>query len=101
MREFDQAQINAHDAMENLTEHIRMRNGVFSEESDTCQHKAALHANTKELEECRQTGGMEFEQAQSNAEHIDRAHALTYSRVEKVFERLFSFRKFWRREHFC
>ena len=33
----------------NLTEHSQMHDDVFSEESDTFQHGAALHANTKEL----------------------------------------------------
>ena len=45
-----------------------MRDDAFSEESDTYQHDAALHANTENLTERRQTDMMEFDRAQPNTD---------------------------------
>ena len=45
-----------------------MRDGVFSEESDTYQHDAVFHTNTKELDGAQTNGTMEFDQAQPNVD---------------------------------
>ena len=71
----------------NLTEHSRMHDDIFSEESDTCQNGTALHANTKELDGAQTNGHRanlrarwnltEHSQVPMIAETTDRAHALT------------------------
>ena len=73
-KEFDRAQINAHDAMD-----FDWGNPILA---NTTHHCTQTHRN---LTERRQTGTMDFDRAQPNADDCrkHRSCTRTYSRVEK------------------